>query len=110
MRGSRLRNSRPTILRLLLHKHHFLQQVACAGQLIYGEQDITDVERDVAAVVGVEYDVAHRAFPYAVEIQTDQGLPSLLITGLPELPPEVWLVAMKQTGTVFLPLAVVIAH
>lgn len=72
MRGSRLRNSRPTILRLLLHKHHFLQQMVCAGEFVNGKQDITDVERDVAAIVRVEDDVAHRAFPYAVEIQTDQ--------------------------------------
>lgn len=72
MRGSRLRNSRPTILRLLLHEHHFLQQVACAGEFVNSKQDITDIERDVAAVVRVEDDVAHSAFPYAVEIQTDQ--------------------------------------
>lgn len=72
MRGSRLRNSRPTILRLLLYEHHFLQQMVCAGKLVNGKQDITDVKRDVAAVVRVEDDVAHRAFPDAVEIQTDQ--------------------------------------
>ena len=46
--------------------------MVCAGQLVYGEQDIADVKRDVAAIVRVVFDVAHRAFPYAVEIQTDQ--------------------------------------
>ena len=46
--------------------------MVCACQLVYGEQDIADVKRDVAAIVRVEFDVAHRAFPYAVEIQTDQ--------------------------------------
>ena len=56
----------------LFHKHHFLQQMVCASQLVYGEEDIADVKLDVAAIVRVEFDVAHRAFPYAVEIQTDQ--------------------------------------
>ena len=46
--------------------------MTCAGKLVNGEQDIADVKRDVAAVVWVENDVAHRAFPYAVEIQADQ--------------------------------------
>ena len=73
----RLKRFRRTItekvhLQSLFHEHHFLQQMVCAGQLVYGEQDIADVKRDVAAIVRVEFDVAHRAFPYAVEIQTDQ--------------------------------------
>lgn len=46
--------------------------MVCTGELVNGKQDITNVKRDVAAVVWVEDDVAHRAFPYAVEIQTDQ--------------------------------------
>lgn len=28
----------------LIYKHHFLQQMVCAGQLVYGEQDIADVK------------------------------------------------------------------
>ena len=46
--------------------------MVCAGEFVNGKQDITDVERDVAAIIRVEDDVAHRTFPYAVEIQTDQ--------------------------------------
>lgn len=83
--------------------------MVCAGKLVNSKQDITDVKRDVAAVVRVEDDVAHRAFPYAVEIQTDQ-VAVLVDYRASRIAPEVWLVAMKQTGTVFLPLAMVIAH
>lgn len=56
----------------LLGEDHFLQQVVGSGKLVDCEQDVADVERNVAAIVRVEDDVAHRSFPYAVEIQADQ--------------------------------------
>ena len=46
--------------------------MAGAGELVYREQDIADVKRDVAAVVRVEGDVAHRAFPDAVKVDAYQ--------------------------------------
>ena len=56
----------------LLREDHFLQQVVGTGKLVDSEQDVADVERNVAAIVRVEDDVAHRAFPDAVEIQAYQ--------------------------------------
>ena len=56
----------------LLGEDHFLQQVVGTGKLVDCEQDVADVERNVAAIVWVEDDVAHRAFPHAVEIQAYQ--------------------------------------
>lgn len=56
----------------LLGEDHFLQQVVGTGKLVDCEQDVADVERNVAAIVRVEDDVAHRAFPDAVEIQAYQ--------------------------------------
>ena len=57
---------------ILLHEHHLIQQVICAGEFVDGEQDIADVQGDVAAIVRVEDDVAHGSFPDTVEIQTYQ--------------------------------------
>ena len=56
----------------LLREDHLVQQVAGAGELFYREQDIADVKRDVAAVVRVEDDVTHRAFPDAVKVDAYQ--------------------------------------
>ena len=44
-----------------------------AGELVDDEEAVADVEADVATVVGVEEQVAHRAFPAAVEIQANQS-------------------------------------
>lgn len=46
--------------------------MAGAGELVYREQDIADVKRDVAAVVRVEGDVTYRAFPDAVKVDAYQ--------------------------------------
>lgn len=56
----------------LFREDHFLQQVVGTGKLVDCEQDVADVKRNVAAIVRVEDDVAHRAFPDAVEIQAYQ--------------------------------------
>ena len=56
----------------LFREDHFLQQMVGSGQLVYREQYLADVKRNVAAIVRVEDDVTHRSFPDAVEIQTYQ--------------------------------------
>ena len=38
------------------------------SNLVYYEEEVAYVERYVAADLGVEHDVAHRTFPYAVEV------------------------------------------
>ncbi len=42
------------------------------ANLFYDEQQVSDVERDVAAELGIEGEVAHGAFPYAVEVDAYQ--------------------------------------
>ena len=56
----------------LLDKHHLFEQMIGICYLVDGEEDVADVERDVAADLRIENDVAHCAFPHAVEIQTDE--------------------------------------
>ena len=56
----------------LFREDHFLQQVVGTGKLVDCEQDVADVERNVAAIVRVEDNVTHRSFPDAVEIQAYQ--------------------------------------
>lgn len=56
----------------LFHEYHLVQQVICSGEFVYREQDVADVERDVAAIVRIEDDIAHSSFPDTVEIQTYQ--------------------------------------
>ena len=42
------------------------------GKLVDDEKAVADVEADVAAVVGVEEEVTHSAFPAAVEVNADK--------------------------------------
>lgn len=56
----------------LFREDHFIQQMVGTGKLVDCEQDVADVERNVAAIVRVEDNVTHRSFPDAVEIQTYQ--------------------------------------
>ena len=56
----------------LFREDHFLQQMVGTGKLVDCEQDVADVERDVAAIVRVEDNVTHRSFPDAVKVETDQ--------------------------------------
>ena len=52
---------------------HLLYEVIRISYHVDDEEDVTDVQGDVAAEVGVELDVAHGAFPYAVEVDADQA-------------------------------------
>lgn len=56
----------------LFREDHFLQQMVGTGKLVDCEQDVADVERNVAAIVRVEDNVTHRSFPDAVKVETDQ--------------------------------------
>ena len=38
------------------------------SNLVYYEKEVADVKRNVAADLRVEHDIAHRAFPHAVEV------------------------------------------
>jgi hypothetical protein len=40
--------------------------------LINYEKKVAYIERNVSADLRVKHDVAHRAFPYAVEVDTDE--------------------------------------
>ena len=57
---------------LLFCKYHFVEQVFCSSDLFDGKEYITYVEGDVAADLRIEDDVAHRSFPYAVKVESDQ--------------------------------------
>ena len=41
-------------------------------QLVYDEHHITDVQGYVSADLRIEHYVAHRAFPYSVEVDADE--------------------------------------
>ena len=56
----------------LVYKSHFVEEVGGAPDLFNGEEDVADVQADVAAEVHVEVYVAHCAFPYTVEVDTDE--------------------------------------
>ena len=56
----------------LFREDHFIQQMVGTGKFVYREQDVSDVERNVAAIIRVEDNVTHRSFPDAIEIQADQ--------------------------------------
>ena len=40
--------------------------------LVDDEEDVSDVQTDVAAEVRVKIDVTHRAFPNSIEVYTDK--------------------------------------
>ena len=56
----------------LFREDHFIQQMVGTGKLVDCEQDVADVERNVAAIVRVEDNVTHRSFPDTVKVETDQ--------------------------------------
>lgn len=56
----------------LFRELHFLKQMVGTGKFVYREQDVSDVERNVAAIIRVEDNVTHRPFPDAVEVEADQ--------------------------------------
>ena len=56
------------VLKGLLHDGHLVDEVCGTGEFVDDEEAVADVEADVAAVVGVEEEVAHGAFPAAVEV------------------------------------------
>ena len=56
----------------VINEFHLVNQVAGASIFVDEKEHEADVETDVAADVGIELQVAHCAFPNAVEIQTDK--------------------------------------
>ena len=54
------------------HNRHLINQMPCTGKLVDDEEHVADVDRDVAADVGVVNEVAHRAFPATVEVETEK--------------------------------------
>ena len=44
----------------------------CTGKFVDDEEDVTDVNRNVATDVGVVDEVAHGAFPATVEVEAEQ--------------------------------------
>lgn len=65
------------------------------GEFIDNKQTITYIQANVSAHRGVVHQIAHGAFPNPVEIDSYQVSLGLFSTGLPELPPEVWFVAIN---------------
>ena len=78
-----------------LFKFHLFEQVTRAADAVHDEQHIADVHGDIAADRGVERHVRSKLMPI--------NSPEAFSTGDPELPPVVWFVARKQTGTVLCP-------
>ena len=56
----------------LVNECHFFKQMVGVGDLVDDEEDVADVKGDVAADLRIEDDVAHGAFPYAVEVEADE--------------------------------------
>jgi len=56
----------------LLQNLHFIHQMFGSCQLVNHKQCIADVERDVTTDFGIVNHIAHGAFPYTVEVHTNQ--------------------------------------
>ena len=56
----------------LFHDGHLINQVPRTGKFVDDEEHVSDVNRYVAADVGVVDEVAHCAFPTAVEIEAQK--------------------------------------
>ena len=56
----------------LFYNCHFIYQVPSTGKLVDNEEHIADVDADIATDVGVVDEVAHRAFPAAVEVEAKE--------------------------------------
>ena len=56
----------------ILNNFHLINQMAGASVLVDEKEHEADIETDVAADVGIELQVAHCAFPNAVEIKADK--------------------------------------
>ena len=67
-----LQEATPFFFKILFYDRHFINQVTAVAQLVDDEENVTDIEGDVAADLRVEDYVAHGAFPYAVEVEADQ--------------------------------------
>ena len=57
---------------ILLNNCHLVDEACTAGIFVDEEQNVTDVDADVLANRRVVDEVAHRAFPCAVEVQAEQ--------------------------------------
>jgi len=55
----------------LLFNLHFVKQITGASQFVDDKKCVSDIEYNVAAAVGVEYQVAHGPFPATVEIDSN---------------------------------------
>ena len=76
---------------------HFIQQALATAYFVYHKQDVANIHNDAALVVGQILDVATDSLPVTIEVETDQFAIGIM-TGLPELPPVVCVVAQKATG------------
>ena len=56
----------------LSYNIHLIKHIACTSKLIDQKRQVTHIKRYIAALFGVEYNVAHRVFPAAVEIDAYQ--------------------------------------
>lgn len=56
----------------LVYELHFVEEMLRMSDVLDGEEQVADIERDVPAEIRTERDVAHRSFPYAVEIDSDE--------------------------------------
>ncbi len=57
---------------LLISELHLIEQVGGTSDFVHDEKQVANVQGDVPAHLRIECDVAHRAFPDAVEIDTDE--------------------------------------
>ena len=62
----------PCLSLALFHDSHLFNQVPSTSKLVDDEEYITDIDADVAANVGIVDEVAHRAFPAAVEVKAEK--------------------------------------
>ena len=57
---------------IIINDSHLIEKVLCTRKLVDDKEAVSYIEADVAAVVGVEQEVAHGAFPAAVEVDAYQ--------------------------------------
>ena len=73
--GAQLAHWTPSISYIyinMLFQRHLIEQVRCSADAVDNEQNVANINRDIAADRGVELHIAHRRTPRAVEVDTDQ--------------------------------------
>jgi hypothetical protein len=61
----------PLSKKVVLFNNHFVKQIGGACKLVDDEKHIPHIRINIAAMIRIEYQVAHGSFTSAVEINTN---------------------------------------